>query len=65
MTSAQKIIEGLLILSKYEDNDIAAEHDIIYAGPNDTSKISPEDVAKLEELGWYISSGTDSWARYV
>ena len=65
MTLAQKIIEGLQILSKYEDNEIAAEHDTLYAGPLDAESVSEEDKAKLEELGWFIEGDTGSWTRYV
>jgi len=65
MATAKQVIEGLQILDKYEDNYIAAEHDILYAGPSDASKITPEDQAKLDELGWHIDSETDSWARFV
>lgn len=65
LTRYQKIIEGLQILSKYEDSEIAAEHDIIYAGPHDGSKVSSEDFTRLEELGWHIDSDTFVWARFV
>lgn len=55
-----------------------AEHDVIYAGPFEgdveeddegnpkpgTTVVSDEHAKRLRELGWHISSETDSWARF-
>ena len=61
------VLEGLQILAKYfPDGDIAAEHDVIYAGgDNSDVEISEEDLARLDELGWFIDSEVDSWAKFV
>lgn len=65
LTRTEQIIQGLTILSKYSDNEIAAEHDILYAGPAYGDTVSDEDKATLETLGWHIDSGTETWARFV
>lgn len=64
MAIIRNVAEGLMILAKYdpESHDIAAEHDIIYAGP-DPKRVTPEDAARLKELGWHIEE--ESWSRYV
>lgn len=59
--------EGLDIISKYiEDGDIAAEHDQIWAGPDDASEmnISEEDLKRLDELGWFIDEEFDCWTHF-
>jgi hypothetical protein len=56
----------------------AAEHDIFYAGPyvidlaseEDTNspvdtKMSPEDRARMEELGWFIDGESGTWAHFT
>lgn len=63
MTTLQQLIEGLAILGKYAP-EIAAEHDIIYAGP-DANEVTPGDKIQLESLGWHIDNNSDSWARFV
>ena len=65
MSLATPVIEGLIILDKYEENELAAEHDILFAGPDDTEKITAKDREQLEALGWFIHSDTDSWAHFV
>ena len=55
-------LEGLNILSKYDDFSISAEHDIVYSSvPCDA--VSEEDKKKLEELHWHDEE--DHWAKYV
>jgi len=49
MTTAEKVLEGLKILTQYPNSDICAEHDVIYAMPQE---VSNEDLEKLKELGW-------------
>ena len=79
MATFAEVSEGLTILAKYVESTshaIAAEHDIIYAGPDETlineddeesngSVVSEEDATRLRELGWHIDSETTSWARFV
>ena len=56
------IIEGLSILAKYyPDDEFAAAHDQIWYAPYEPGKISADDLAKLEELGWREDS--DSWGH--
>ena len=61
------VVEGLQILLKYfPDGDIAAEHDVIYAGgDNDDVSISDEDMKRLEELRWHYDESLPSWFHYV
>jgi len=71
MASMLEVAEGLQILSKYCDADdcghIAAEHDILYAGPDDFDPgvMSEEDRARMKELGWHMDDEFDCWARFV
>lgn len=60
-----KIAAGLAILSQYEGHCVAAEHDIIYAGPDDNEAIDEEDKVELESLGWFIDDETDSWCHFT
>lgn len=63
MTKAQKLVQGITIISKYEsDVEMAADHDIIYCGQYRTD-FSPEDLLALESLGWFKSE--DSWAIFI
>lgn len=56
------VIAGLIILKKY-DNNIAAEHDVIYACPRAGENIPEAD--QLKKLGWFWSEETDSWGYFV
>ncbi len=58
------VAEGLRILSKYEDH-VAAEHDIIYAGPAVSIEVSAADAAELERLSWFIDDESETWAVFV
>ena len=61
----QDIIDGLLILRKYGDNDFAAEHDKIWAGPSNASEVvSPDDVLELEGMGWIIDEEHDCFCTF-
>lgn len=53
-----KCADGLRVLAKYENGGVTAEHDQLFAGPEGErlDVITPEDVAELERLGWYVSS---------
>ena len=48
------LLEGLLIISKYEPNSAtAAEHDEIYAGGEKTkNNATAEEKEQLKKLGW-------------
>lgn len=65
----KRIIEGLNIIEKYSEDlptDFAAEHDQIWAGPDNASEmnISEEDLKRLEELNWFIDEEFDSWSHF-
>lgn len=64
--SASAWAEAFTIFAKYTGDfcPIAAEHDIIYAGP-DIDKVSEADKNRLIELGWRIDEDTESFARFV
>lgn len=61
----KELIEGLQILDKYPNGYISAEHDIIYAGPEDISKITSEDQKALKKLGWHLDTENNCWATFV
>ena len=61
----RNLYEGLGVLLKYGDDEVAVEHDVIYAGPNNLEKVSVEDQIKLKELGWYWSEDYDCWEYFV
>jgi hypothetical protein len=59
--------EAFTIFAKYEPDEfanISVEHDIIYAGPV-AGKVSDEDKARLEILGWHIDAEFDCFCRYT
>ena len=62
-----RVLEGLQILAKYfHDGDFCAEHDVIYAGSDASDvEISEDDLNRLDELGWSIDEGLDSWYKFV
>lgn len=65
MATIDEVIEGLKILKTYGAGSIDAQHDIIYAGPDEDSKMSKEDVKKLKELGWHYDKEFSCWARFT
>jgi hypothetical protein len=60
-----KVINGLMILAKYEGVVIAAEHDEIFAVPDNPDDVSNEDIKELDALGWYFSATQDCWIHGV
>lgn len=57
-------IESFQIFAKYGDwQEVAAEHDIVYAGPN-PAEMKSDDIARLTELGW-LESEYGCWERFV
>ena len=62
------MIEGLEILKDYPTGDgwMAAEHDIIWTGCEENPEnMNPEDVKKLDELGFFWDDELDCWACYT
>jgi hypothetical protein len=68
MAKANDVIEGLQILMKYAhkgEQEIAAEHDIIYGPGGPPEMINADDLKKLEELRWHYDATLPSWYKYV
>lgn len=67
MADYKKIVGGLEIIAKYDGDRtyVAAEHDVIFAGPRHPEKVTIEDRKALEKLGWHFDDEVDSWARFV
>ena len=72
MASMNNIAEGFAILRKYVrddkpgDDDCAAEHDILYAGPSIPEEdFSAEDRAELDARGWHYDNDCQCWARFT
>jgi hypothetical protein len=66
MATMKQMAAGLTILMKYDpEGSCSAEHDILYAGPDEQGKVSEEDQKKLEDLGWHWDEQFDCWARFT
>ena len=65
MASSQTIIDGLMYLQTFGDCNVAAEHDIFYAGYDLVDNQSPRVVEKMEALGWFWDEEVDCWAVFV
>jgi hypothetical protein len=66
MATIRELADGLAILRKYDpDGDVAAEHDIVYAGHAEDFTLTADDASRMEELGWFVDDEYDSWARFV
>ena len=66
MSYATNIWKGLKILDECADGpcDVAAEHDVIYAGPT-VKEVPKGKHAELDELGWFPDDEHDCWKRFV
>ncbi len=56
-------IEGLLTLRPYYTGDqypLGAEHDLFFAYAT-TTPMTPEDVQKMRDLGWFQEGGGDDY----
>jgi hypothetical protein len=51
-THAVRMVEGLTLLIKLGCANVAAEHDVVYAGGPEIKDLSEEDARTLCELGW-------------
>ncbi len=62
-----KLKEGLEILLKYGDGNIAAEHDEIFAGSDGKSiiDVSEEDRQSLDKSGWMWDERYDCWRHFT
>jgi hypothetical protein len=67
MSTINEMREAMEIFAKYMDGDEVllggAEHDVIF-GPCESynAEFSPEDKARLDDLGWYIGE-YDCWEK--
>ncbi len=55
-----ELIQGLAILAKYTKPDeyaVRAEHDQIWAGPDNCEGITTEDTVALLALDWFWDDG--------
>ena len=61
-----QIAEGIALLSKYDPSGfgVCAEHDQIWAGPDDTAVVSPDDQKTLEHLFWFIDEEAGRWSFF-
>lgn len=61
-------MEGLKILLEYEptdDGEIAAEHDIIYAGSQSPLAMADTTEKLLNKLGWYWEDEMETWYYFT
>lgn len=66
MTAGVKIYEGLRILLKYQPrSDVAAEHEMIYAGGPKPDQLSDDDRVELTNLGWAYDIQVSSWRKFT
>ena len=56
MNRTEALIKGLQILNAYNDCEVYADHDIVFAGPQDHRVVLDSDASILEDLGWYATS---------
>ncbi len=63
MTTQEAVTLGLVILNQYPDCEICAEHDQIWAGPENIKLISKEDMKYLKSYGWFVDE--DSLSIFV
>jgi hypothetical protein len=56
LTIAERVAEGIEMIMKYDlDAKVAAEHDVLTFGSEDTWKrMTAEERQKMKKLGWYL-----------
>ena len=58
------LIEALAIIAKQEPEAwVNVGHDEIFIGEYNPEKHTPEDLARLDELGWFEDE--DAWGHFV
>jgi hypothetical protein len=55
------VLAGLQIFHKYTSNDIAAEHDVIYAGACPPESMPSDDLKILKDSFWYWDEELECW----
>lgn len=61
MSKLSKVIEGLMIISRYEVPGIYAEHGVIYAGHG--CGLESSDVDRMIKLGWEYDDAVGAWFK--
>ena len=69
----EEIIQGLHLLKKYIPGGadspggwhVCAEHDVIYAGPDNSADVSAEDKERLLALNWVEDEGSNRWMIFT
>jgi len=69
MNQLNRIIEGLTMFLKVIpvdelEHSVAAEHDVIYAGPN-PDVFSEEQLKHLEDIGWRVEEEFDCFQFFT
>ena len=60
-TRARRIRDGISLLMNYEECSVDAQHDTIYAGCKDPTKVDDKDRERLEALKWSWDAEQDCW----
>ena len=63
MNTYEKMEAAFRIFSRYNHHeDIRAEHDVMYGGPN-PADVTEQDMRTLEELGWLPSANLECFEK--
>ncbi len=66
-----RIPDGLQLMKKYYDDvDVRAEHDEVWAGPDGADALqierwSEEDIREMGRLGWHLDADIECWHHYT
>lgn len=60
-------IEGMQIIAKNmrDQHCLAAEHDELYCGSIRECSLTPDEEARMIELGWIKDESMDSWKFFT
>ena len=66
MSRFTNLQKGLKIIREVEGDvvDYSAEHDVIYIG-TPSAKYKPQDIRELEDLGFHVDEGLDSFYHHT
>lgn len=62
-TKLRRLIEGLQLIEEAASTDVAADHEVLYAGCPD--QMNDEQKAKMKELGWLEAPEYDCWQIFI
>jgi hypothetical protein len=67
MATINNVLNGLKVFAKYggEEHLVCAEHDILYAGPPNSSKLTSEDEKALTDAGWHFDKSVKTWGIFT